>query len=414
MMLSVLHSLAALTLIALGAAHSLPVVKSPGNEPCRPGRLTVYNVIMNTFWSKELFPKQYPEWRPNAQFSKVLGRSHDKSYVLWRLGTKASDGVKLLAEESKTDKLDAESQGQGGILDEFLAPPVTVGVGKTETLFFVDGNHSKVSLMSHIVPSPDWFVGLDSFDLCVQGKWLDAVTLEVDPMDAGTDDGFTFTAPNWASEPTENIYRITAKFPDHPANSFHYPHLKKLPTLATFTFIKVKEYELSEVFKHNGAKVLTQRFEYDEESTNAVQQSPPAVPAASAFSATTTTTRRPIYSPRLSSKTEYEPGVTAGVGSSAKNSPHQAVINNIRSTYTNKGRGAQKTLREKRGPRHCHVGAWSEWSACSRSCGIGEMKRTRVILKHARRGGRPCPGLVETKWCGSARCAARAKAYFDW
>ena len=58
-------------------------------------------------------------------------------------------------------------------------------------------------------------------------------------MDAGTDNGFTFTSPNWPSAPAENIFRITSQLPNHPANSFYYPELKELPAIATFFFVKV-------------------------------------------------------------------------------------------------------------------------------------------------------------------------------
>ena len=37
----------------------------------------------------------------------------------------------------------------------------------------------KVSLMSKLVPSPDWFVGLDSLDLCKNGRFVDSVKIEV-------------------------------------------------------------------------------------------------------------------------------------------------------------------------------------------------------------------------------------------
>jgi len=37
----------------------------------------------------------------------------------------------------------------------------------------------QVSLMSRMIPSPDWFIGIDSFDLCVNGNWLDSITIEV-------------------------------------------------------------------------------------------------------------------------------------------------------------------------------------------------------------------------------------------
>lgn len=33
--------------------------------------------------------------------------------------------------------------------------------------------------MSRMIPSPDWFIGIDSFDLCVNGNWLDSITIEV-------------------------------------------------------------------------------------------------------------------------------------------------------------------------------------------------------------------------------------------
>lgn len=40
--------------------------------------------------------------------------------------------------------LEQQSQGEDGVYDEFNAPPITSGVGRTEAEFFVDGNHSRV------------------------------------------------------------------------------------------------------------------------------------------------------------------------------------------------------------------------------------------------------------------------------
>jgi hypothetical protein len=41
--------------------------------PCSPGNLAVYRLELRTFWSEERFPKQYPQWRPSAQWSKTIG-----------------------------------------------------------------------------------------------------------------------------------------------------------------------------------------------------------------------------------------------------------------------------------------------------------------------------------------------------
>ncbi|KAI5706832.1 hypothetical protein M8J75_011782 [Diaphorina citri] len=172
------------------------------------------------------------------------GRSHNQEFVLFRLGSEASPGVRSFAESGKADSLPEDGQGHYGLFDIFSAPAIQAGAGRTESQFFV-------SLMSHMIPSPDWFIGIDSFNLCVDGNWLDSITIEVDPLDAGTDNGFTFTAPNWTTEPQGVIYRITSRYPAHPAGSFYYPYLKRLPPIATFQFIKLREYELNEIFHHS-------------------------------------------------------------------------------------------------------------------------------------------------------------------
>ena len=97
--------------------------------------------------------------------------------------------------------------------------------------------------MSRMIPSPDWFIGVNSLDLCKDGQWADKMTIDLDPYDAGTDRGFTFTAPNWPEVPYKNIHKITSKFPNHDANSLYYPKLDKLPTLATLTVTKVDTVE---------------------------------------------------------------------------------------------------------------------------------------------------------------------------
>ncbi|TDG43927.1 hypothetical protein AWZ03_009624 [Drosophila navojoa] len=204
-------------------------------------------------------------------------RTHNSNYALYHIGQPATGGVKQFAETGRTELLDsnageqqqqqmqaqatpaaaAAGAGSGGsapamaersVFDEFSLPAIQLGAGRSEAKVFVDSNHSLVSLMTRIVPSPDWFIGVDSFELCVGGSWIDTVTVELDPLDAGTDNGFTFTAPNWPTAPQGVIYRITSRYPAHPAGSFYYPKSKRLPPIATFQFIKLKEYELSEVF----------------------------------------------------------------------------------------------------------------------------------------------------------------------
>lgn len=102
-----------------------------------------------------------------------------------------------------------------------------------------------MSIITRITPSPDWFVGVDSLDLCIGNKWLDTVSLDLEPTDGGTDNGYTFTSPKWATDPRSRISLIRSRFPDHPANSFFYPELDNLPRIAYVRFLKLKEFFLS-------------------------------------------------------------------------------------------------------------------------------------------------------------------------
>ncbi|XP_042211697.1 uncharacterized protein LOC121859092 isoform X2 [Homarus americanus] len=482
---------------------------------CPPEELTVYRVTMETHWSPRDFPKHYPEWRPPAQWSKLIGMSHDRSYVLFRAGEVADPAVKTFSETGRSDLIDQQAQGENGVLDAFNTPPITQGVGTAESHFFVDGNHSRVSLISKIVPSPDWFVGVDSFELCEDGNWVDNVKIQVDPLDAGTDNGLTFTSPNWPTSPAERIFRITSKYPDHPAHSFYYPTLHHLPRIATFTISKTKEYTLSEhmdaathtaydvvklediAYKHFGdenrvsyvtsVRTFTPRVTTSPTTTTSISTTPmPTTTSASPFhahhrhhrpqgdpyptpvwpeavtepgvhnslenaipppkTAVPSSRRISVMSNSVEAEEETEEeetileeedqaiqmGSKKDLGSITQNripsGNAMAVIDDIVKNYQKEQRKKRRKQRRKqrreerrkrrnglkkiRPPRDCRVSEWSEWSPCSKTCGIGEQTRTRTILKHARRGGKVCPVLDETTWCGSARACPRN--YFNW
>ncbi|XP_071448585.1 spondin-2 [Hetaerina americana] len=434
----------ALLLLVATLPHS-SATTPPSSPPCPPQKLAAYRVLLRTFWTRDLFPKHYPDWRPSAQWSRLIGRSHGASFVLFRLGATASPGVQALAEAGLTDALDEQGQG-GTVLDAFSAPAIRSGAGHAEATFFVDGNHSRVSMMARIIPSPDWFIGIDSFDLCANGNWIDTVTIDGDPLDAGTDNGFTFTAPNWATSPQGVIYRLTSAYPSHPAGSFFYPNLKRLPPIATFQFIKVREYDLGEEFhpvEEEERPPLQKRMpgsggrEEDEQERNPFSLLPTtnntlegkenrtrstavlsatAVPAGGDMTLVPKGDKNAIVNSIV--EKYHQPGGSRGakwgrlpLAPQQRNGSHVMVLD-VHKGMAPRGQKMRKKFRRNRPPRDCHVTDWSEWGACSKSCGIGEMQRRRQVVRHARRGGSICPPLLETKWCGSAKPCA--KAYFQW
>ncbi|XP_020817387.1 INO80 complex subunit D [Drosophila serrata] len=487
-----------------------PATQPAPQTGCTLDRLAVYKVVLHTYWTRELFPKHYPDWRPTAQWTKTLGRTHNANYALYHIGQPATAAVKQFAETGRSDLLDSnagEQQQQqmqtgksptvsssatsstststsqststsGGapvqersVFDEFSMPAIPLGAGRSEAKVFVDSNHSLVSLMTRIVPSPDWYIGVDSFELCVGGSWIDTVTVELDPLDAGTDNGFTFTAPNWPTAPQGVIYRITSRYPGHPAGSFYYPKSKRLPPIATFQFIKLKEYELSEVFniaeddrkyetvqtqthldaEHNhvemnnelSASIERERQTEQQQSQQQQQQQQQHQQQQQQQQLQQFDERQRIRSqllakmnPIYSYNNSQQPAPGQVVSVVPKNDKH-AILQSIASSYrraTDSGRslntfnltqsqhtngtsgGGTSSRRRSSSQRRrdCRVSHWSEWTTCSKSCGIGEMHRYRKVIKHGKRGGRPCPALQQSKWCGTERNCHGSQTYFNW
>lgn len=65
------------TLTTPQAPAPAPVAAATQPAPltgCTLDRLAVYKVVLHTYWTRELFPKHYPDWRPTAQWTKTLGK----------------------------------------------------------------------------------------------------------------------------------------------------------------------------------------------------------------------------------------------------------------------------------------------------------------------------------------------------
>nr|KAF6389040.1 spondin 2 [Myotis myotis] len=236
------RALWALLLATLGTTASQPL---GGDSVCTARPLAKYSITFTGKWSQTAFPKQYPLFRPPAQWSSLLGAAHSSDYSMWRENQYASNGLRDFAERGEAWALMKEIEAAGeklqSVHEVFSAPAVPSGMGHTSSEFEVHARHSLVSFVVRIVPSPDWFVGVDSLDLCDGNRWREQVTVDLYPHDAGTDSGFTFSSPNFATIPQDTVTEITSSSPSHPANSFYYPRLKALPPIARVTLVRLRQ-----------------------------------------------------------------------------------------------------------------------------------------------------------------------------
>lgn len=54
-------------------------------------------------------------------------------------------------------------------------------------------------------------------------------------------------------------------------------------------------------------------------------------------------------------------------------------------------------------PVNCQVSGWTDFSACSKTCGYGKQSRKRVVIMSGT-GGKKCPSLVDTRDCRIHEC----------
>ncbi|KAJ9593766.1 hypothetical protein L9F63_027590, partial [Diploptera punctata] len=71
------------------------------SDNCEADKLTVYKVILQTFWTRDQFPKHYPDWRPPAQWSKLIGRQWAHSYLSNRFNNPSSPETKRYPADPK-------------------------------------------------------------------------------------------------------------------------------------------------------------------------------------------------------------------------------------------------------------------------------------------------------------------------
>jgi len=159
---------------------------------------------------------------------------------MWSEGENASAGVELVAETGNTSTLETEINAQITAEKAWRLIPGGAKLGpeakRTGIHVQVTSNFSKVSIITMLAPSPDWFIGINSVDLCDNGTWRESMNVTMlPPYDAGTENGTAFSTNNSATAPPVNIFKIT----NNTAGPFYGPN--PIPSLGEFRFVKTDE-----------------------------------------------------------------------------------------------------------------------------------------------------------------------------
>ena len=188
-----------------------------------------YTVTFTMNWNSTDFPTDYPS---NASFSPLIGWSHSSSNSIFDVGETATEGIKEMAEDGLTDTLQSELEAKitdGEGLDFVLGSGLESGTGEISVDVEVNSNNPSITLVSKLIPSPDWYVGALNIDLYDGNNFVDS-TITAVVYDAGTDSGLSFASANSITDPQGGI----SLFVDSPLGDG-----TELPTaFATVTFVK--------------------------------------------------------------------------------------------------------------------------------------------------------------------------------
>ena len=169
-----------------------------------------YHVRFQGMWTTASHPRT--PMPGMAMFSPMVVASHNDMYDMWSPGGMASPGVELVAEEGPPTTLVKELEAeQWRNVYDFKVNNGTIAVNGTADFYInVKKEFPYISAIAMLFPSPDWFVGISSINLCDGCFWEEhAVSLSLQPWDAGTEDGTEFNTTNAATDPHVAISIIT-------------------------------------------------------------------------------------------------------------------------------------------------------------------------------------------------------------
>ena len=186
---------------------------APGAR-AQQGSVATYSVTFQGTWTTTVTPGGVPS---GAHFTTLIGGVHNAGVTFLSEGGMASAGVEFMAELGGTSTLANEVRAAEPNALSVIRGSGNIGPTSSSTINTVTltTDHPRVTLLTMIAPSPDWFTGVFGLSLLdAQGDWLPSLVVNLYPWDAGTEEGTEFSLSNPATSPQGVItsLRGTGKF----------------------------------------------------------------------------------------------------------------------------------------------------------------------------------------------------------
>jgi len=191
-----------------------------------------YKVTFEPDFTTEFHATDYPD---DASFDGLFLMAHGNTTSLFTEGSLATPGLKLYAEEGDMSTLISEHSG-GQDENQTTVVSTTDDIGPTEVKSFtinVTPNTTLLSFVTRISPSPDWYLGMDSFNLVTtENTLVEEATIRLHAIDAGTDEGETYASENAPGSETIKV-RMGLPLSDDPTKTGKILGVLKIERLNT-------------------------------------------------------------------------------------------------------------------------------------------------------------------------------------
>jgi len=330
-----------------------PMATPPVVEPCTACDEAKYEVIFEGLWSRHTHPKDFPRDEWQTQFSHMIGASHSIDYDLWKYGEIATPAMALLAENGDTKKLEIDMKSSSHNIRSVIKArglqQRSNVVGRTFAVFRMDATKHLLSLISKIIPSPDWIVGVSMENLCLaNGSWVDSRVVDLYPWDAGTNSGLGYHDHGNLTIPREAIHRITSCNPDNDASPFYDPTCAPVKPVARLHILKQREYK-----KQCPGGLL------DPASLLNPAWGAPNGPGMDSISDV------------------YGTGVGPNLGGDHQEPSYDDYDGNYGDSPRQTSSRPRSSYSSSRDSSLCTVTDWTPWTACSQTCDRGSQSRSR-------------------------------------
>ena len=177
-----------------------------------------YSVVFESNWSQNTHPHPSGNFPSNAHWSKLVGATHNDQVTFLVMGEIATPGIENVAETGNNTVFFSEvntaisNETAYSLID---GPGLSTALGNIVIDEIITTNEFPLlSLVSMIAPSPDWMIAINSTSLMdTDNNWIDEISIDLYPYDAGTDSGTDYTSSNMDTNPKEPISSLQGVLP---------------------------------------------------------------------------------------------------------------------------------------------------------------------------------------------------------